>query len=137
MLYVIPDTHLGHENIKKYCNRPDNFEKIIEKNWNEIVKADDTVIHLGDISFKEDWVKELGTWNGRKILIRGNHDKMPQEFYMECGFTAVLAEMVIDFNNVVMIFTHRPKFNLVWREIPHFYKWWDESPLLLLTKQEM
>ena len=28
-------------------------------------------------------------------------------------------------------------FNLVWREIPHFYKWWDESPLLLLTKQEM
>ena len=42
MIYVIPDTHLGHENIKKYCNRPNNFEKIIEKNWNEIVKADDT-----------------------------------------------------------------------------------------------
>lgn len=111
MLYVIPDTHLGHENIKKYCNRPNNFEKIIEKNWNEIVKENDTVIHLGDVSFEEDWIKKLGSWNGRKILIRGNHDKMPQNFYMECGFTAVLEEMVIDIKNVVMLFSHRPKFN--------------------------
>ena len=111
MLYVVPDTHLGHENIKKYCNRPNNFEKIIEKNWTEIVGENDTAIHLGDISFQEDWIKKLGSWNGRKILIRGNHDKMPQEFYMDCGFTAVLAEMVIDFENVVMIFSHRPKFN--------------------------
>ena len=111
MIYVIPDTHLGHENIKKYCNRQNNFEKIIEKNQNEIVKADDTVIHLGDISFEEDWVKKLGKWNGRKILIRGNHDKMPMNFYLDCGFTAVLEEMVIDIKNVVILFLHRPKFN--------------------------
>ena len=57
MIYVVPDTHLGHENIKKYCNRPDNFERLIEKNWNETITENDTVIHLGDISFKEDWVK--------------------------------------------------------------------------------
>lgn len=30
--------------------------------------------------------------------------------------------------------TDNYQFNLVWREIPHFYKWWDESPLFLLTK---
>ena len=111
MLFVIPDTHLGHENIKKYCNRPDNFEKIIEKNWNEIVDKNDTVIHLGDISFQEDWVKKLGSWNGRKILIRGNHDKMPQESYMDCGFTAVLEEMVVEVDKILMLFSHRPKFN--------------------------
>ena len=32
MLFVTCDTHLGHENVKKFCNRPDNFESLIEKN---------------------------------------------------------------------------------------------------------
>ncbi len=111
MIYVIPDTHLGHDNIKKYCNRPDNFETLIEKNWNELVGESDTVIHLGDISFKEEWVKRLGSWRGRKILIRGNHDKMPPELYMNCGFTAVVEELVMDLNNVIILFSHRPKFD--------------------------
>ena len=110
MIYVIPDTHLGHENIKKYCNRPDNFEALIEKNWNAAVSDNDTVIHLGDVSFKDFWVKKLAGWNGRKILIRGNHDKMPPDFYMECGFTAVVEELTIDFDNVIILFSHRPKF---------------------------
>ena len=111
MIYVIPDTHLGHENIKKYCNRPDNFEKMIEKNWNEIVAENDTVIHLGDISFKEDWVKKLGSWRGKKILIRGNHDKMSPQIYIDCGFTAIVEELVMDINNLIILFSHRPKFN--------------------------
>ena len=45
MLFVTCDTHLGHENIKKFCNRPDNFESLIEKNWNDTVGKDDTIIH--------------------------------------------------------------------------------------------
>ena len=111
MIYVIPDTHLGHENIKKYCNRPDNFETLIEKNWNERISKNDTVIHLGDISFKEDWVKRLGSWNGKKILVRGNHDKMLPELYMNCGFTVVVEEFVMDINNLIILFSHRPQFN--------------------------
>ncbi len=110
MIYVIPDTHLGHENIKKYCNRPDNFEKLIEKNWNETISEKDTVIHLGDISFNENWIERLGSWNGKKILVRGNHDKKSQDFYLNCGFTAVVEELVIDFDNVIILFSHRPRF---------------------------
>ncbi len=110
MLYVIPDTHLGHENIKKYCNRPDDFEKLIENNWQATVTATDTVIHLGDISFNENWIERLGSWNGRKILVRGNHDKKPYEFYMNCGFTVIVEELVIDFNNLLILFSHRPRF---------------------------
>ncbi len=110
MVYVIPDTHLGHENIKKYCNRPDKFENLIEKNWQAAVAENDTVIHLGDISFDEKWIERLGSWNGRKILVRGNHDRQPHDFYMDCGFTAVVEELVIDINNVVMLFSHRPRF---------------------------
>ena len=111
MIYVVPDTHLGHENIKKYCNRPDNFEKLIEKNWNETITEKDTVIHLGDISFSEEWIKRLGSWNGKKILVRGNHDKMPPDFYMNVGFTVVVEEIAMDINNLIILFSHRPKFN--------------------------
>lgn len=110
MVYVIPDTHLGHENIKKYCNRPDNFESLIEKNWQEVVNGTDTVIHLGDISFNEKWIERLGGWSGKKILVRGNHDKKTYDFYLSCGFTAVVEELVMDIKNVVILFSHRPRF---------------------------
>ena len=127
MIYVIPDTHLGHENIKKYCNRPDGFEKIVEKNWNEIVSDSDTVIHLGDVAMKinigDDYVKKLGKWNGRKILIKGNHDKNPDEFYINAGFVIVVNELAIRVNNIKILFTHRPQFNhdsdinIIWRSM--------------------
>ena len=48
--FVIGDTHFLHENIIKYCNRPTDFNKLIIKNWNKVVKAEDVVIHLGDVA---------------------------------------------------------------------------------------
>jgi calcineurin-like phosphoesterase family protein len=50
----------------------------IIRRWNERVKPEDTVFHLGDLCFKETkditskyWTDQL---NGDIILIRGNHD---------------------------------------------------------------
>ena len=111
MIFVIPDTHLGHESIKKYCNRPDNFEKLIEKNWNEIITDNDTVLHLGDMALDECWIKRLGNWNGKKILVRGNHDEMPMDSYMKVGFTAVVEEITMNIDNLIILFSHRPKFD--------------------------
>lgn len=50
MYYVITDTHFGHEDIKTLANRPDNYEDLIIKSWNSLVKADDIVICLGDMA---------------------------------------------------------------------------------------
>lgn len=81
-IFYISDTHFGHENIIRFDNRPfNNIEDMNEKikeNWNRVVSKDDVVYILGDFMWKSkdsdvDFVKSL---NGRKRLIKGNHDRV-------------------------------------------------------------
>ena len=44
MIWVIADTHFGHKEIKKLCNRPDDYELQIITNWNDLVAEEDTII---------------------------------------------------------------------------------------------
>ena len=115
MIFLICDTHLGHENIKRYCDRPDNFERLIETNWQQTVTDADTVIHLGDIALNrktgDALVAKLGGWKGRKILVRGNHDKQSDDFYMSHGFTLIVNTMTLRVDDVKFLFSHRPIFN--------------------------
>lgn len=88
-VYLITDTHLNHENIKTYCQRPDNYNELIEERWDATVKPEDTVIHLGDVIMgKKAGIKEwLAARPGRKILVRGNHDRQwSNTRWMEEGF---------------------------------------------------
>jgi calcineurin-like phosphoesterase family protein len=88
-VYLISDTHLNHANIATYCDRPKDFTEIIMKRWNETVKPEDTVIHLGDVILhKKNVIKDiLDSLHGRKILIRGNHDRQWSNMkWMENGF---------------------------------------------------
>ena len=93
--FVISDTHFGHANIIKYCNRPFNsveeMDAAMIKNWNEVVSNKDTVLHLGDFGLgSKEYIREIiGKLNGRKILIRGNHDNWTDQFYREAGFDYV------------------------------------------------
>lgn len=86
---LISDTHLNHQNIATYCDRPPNFTDMIIKRWNERVTWEDTVIHLGDVaighlSLVESQIRNLA---GKKILIRGNHDRNKScSWWMDHGF---------------------------------------------------
>jgi len=55
--FLISDTHFSHANIIKHCNRPfysyQEQDETIVKNWNSVVKKNDTIYHLGDISFRD------------------------------------------------------------------------------------
>jgi len=75
--YFTADTHFGHKNIIKYCNRPfcsvDEMNEVMIENWNRTVSSKDTVYHLGDFGFKGvDLI--LPRLNGQIHLIHGNHD---------------------------------------------------------------
>ena len=81
-IFVTSDTHFGHDNIRKYCNRPfpscPEMDEAIMQNWNEKVKNNDIIYHLGDFSFTKNTAetnKYLNRLNGKIVLIRGNHDK--------------------------------------------------------------
>ena len=112
MVYFIADTHFNHANIIKYCNRPfkNTYEmnEYIIKKWNSVVKEADTVYHLGDVGFGslQDVKSLVERLNGRKILLRGNHDfKIGVNTWKEIGFLEVYKKKIILDN---LLLTHAP-----------------------------
>ncbi|MEL7644827.1 MAG: metallophosphoesterase [Anaerolineaceae bacterium] len=87
--WIISDTHFFHENIGKYCNRPERWQELIIKNWNDRVSPDDTILHLGDFALGKKSQIELlaGMLNGSLLLIQGNHDQLSQSFCEAHGVT--------------------------------------------------
>ena len=125
-VFISSDYHFTHYNIIKYANRPfelsnkgvkDCTETII-RNHNEIVKEDDFIIMAGDLAhgkrYTEDDITEIiSSMNGRKILIRGNHDTFSDEFYL------TLFEDVLDYIEIDDIFiSHYPCYESKWTSEP-------------------
>lgn len=92
MEYLTSDEHFDHFNIIKYCNRP--FTSVAEMNermineWNSLVTDRDTVYVIGDFALStiERVQHFCRTLKGRKILIKGNHDRHTIKKYIEAGF---------------------------------------------------
>lgn len=78
MIYFISDTHFGHKNIIKYCNRPfdsvDHMNRKLTENWNSVVQSDDLVYHVGDFSLGNNPSSYFSPLQGKKFLVKGNHD---------------------------------------------------------------
>jgi calcineurin-like phosphoesterase family protein len=60
-------------------------ETMIERH-NAKVKEQDTVYFLGDVVINKKYLELVKRMNGRKILIRGNHDIFKDEDYRAVGF---------------------------------------------------
>lgn len=80
-IYLTSDSHYGHSNILKFCDRPfkdiEEHDKMLIENWNKKVPQDGLVFHLGDFAWGgyEFWKKIREQLNGDIILIKGNHDQ--------------------------------------------------------------
>jgi len=105
-IWIITDTHWLHTNIIKYCNRPENHNELMIKNWKEMVQYDDVIIHLGDVILGDrDKLKSiLVQLPGKKILIKGNHDTKPINWYIEQGFDFACDQIIYE----GIVFSHVP-----------------------------
>lgn len=96
MKFFTADTHFNHKNIIRYCNRPfstvEEMNETLIRNWNEKIKPNDTVYHIGDFGFGnlEPILKRL---NGKKILIIGSHDRDTLKCKDYFEFTTPLLEI--------------------------------------------
>lgn len=116
MRYFTADHHFGHFNVIRYCNRPfpNKYEMdwTLIENWNKVVKPEDTVYHLGDISFygREETGKIVKRLNGTKIIIRGNHDKGLHRL-KEYGFTEAYENLILTLSNGLEVnLSHYPYY---------------------------
>jgi calcineurin-like phosphoesterase family protein len=77
-IWLIGDTHFGHANIIRYCNRPfktvEEMDEALIANWNARVNPGDSVLHVGDFAWR-DPEKYLERLNGNILVLIGNHDK--------------------------------------------------------------
>ena len=95
--FVISDHHLGHTNswekfkledgspLRPFTSNEEMNETMIERH-NAKVKEQDTVYFLGDVVINKKYLELVKRMNGRKILVRGNHDIFKDEEYREVGF---------------------------------------------------
>lgn len=119
-IFVISDTHFGHNNIIRYCNRPfsdvSDMNTVMIDRWNKTVRPQDIVYHLGDVYFGEKG-RCLEVLNGHKRLILGNHDNGKDQ-YLLCHFEKILVWRMF------------PEFKLLLTHVPvHYSQLKDKCPV--------
>lgn len=112
MFFVSSDSHFGHSNIIRYCNRPfasvDEMDAALIANWNNKVGPNDTIYFLGDFTFAKDRNRTreyFDALNGVKHLIEGNHD---HKATLELPWASIQKYITVsDFNKMFVMF-HYP-----------------------------
>ena len=119
--WLISDTHFSHQNILTFSDengkriRPDwetadEMDDALVENWNSVVKdVTHIVYHLGDVAMPRRGLKLLARCNGRKRLIKGNHDLFKLSDYTPY-FEDILGSKVFTpkTHGVKVIMTHIP-----------------------------
>lgn len=92
--FLVSDTHFGHAGVCRFTH-PETGEKLrpwtdpeamdedMVRAWNERVRPQDKVYHLGDVVINRRAMRTLARLNGDKVLIRGNHDIFRDSEYRE------------------------------------------------------
>ena len=115
-IWLTSDTHFGHAGVLAMAGRPFADVAAMDEGliaiWNGLVGRRDTVWHLGDFSLgpRGTAARVFRRLNGRKNLVRGNHDG---DDVLSCEWESVhdLASQSVD--GVRLVMCHYPM--LSWR----------------------
>ena len=91
-VFLVSDTHFGHAGVCKFTESdgvtktrpwtdPAEMDEEMVKRWNDTVRPNDKVYHLGDVVINRKALSTMARLNGDKVLIRGNHDIFPDVEY--------------------------------------------------------
>jgi calcineurin-like phosphoesterase family protein len=93
-VFLVSDTHFGHAGVCRFTRndgvtklRPwdnaDEMDEAMVRAWNDRVRPNDKVYHLGDVVINRKAMSTLARLNGDKVLIRGNHDIFRDDEYRQ------------------------------------------------------
>jgi calcineurin-like phosphoesterase family protein len=93
-VFLVSDTHFGHAGVCRFTHQdtdvkirpwtdPDKMDEDMVRMWNETVRPNDKVYHLGDVVINRKSLGIMRRLNGDKVLIRGNHDIFRDVEYRE------------------------------------------------------
>jgi calcineurin-like phosphoesterase family protein len=93
-VFLVSDTHFGHAGVCRFTRndgvtklRPwdtaEEMDEFMVQAWNERVRPNDKVYHLGDVVINRKALGIMRRLNGDKVLIRGNHDIFKDTDYRE------------------------------------------------------
>ena len=90
-VFLVSDTHFGHAGVCRFLradgtklrpwDNPEEMDEFMVQAWNERVRPNDKVYHLGDVVINRRALGIMRRLNGDKVLIRGNHDIFKDEDY--------------------------------------------------------
>lgn len=82
-IWFVADTHFGHEKAATFrgFDSVAEHDAVIVRNWNKVVRDEDTVFHLGDVALgvgedpRNSPLNTVARLNGNIHLVLGNHDR--------------------------------------------------------------
>ena len=119
MIFLTSDTHFYHEKILSYTKRPwkslpEMHEGLIQ-NYNKEVSEEDETYFIGDVMMggKKDMPQRMeqifNRLNGKKYLVRGNHDRNADQEWFSKHFVWVKDYYELRASkHVMLVLSHYP-----------------------------
>ena len=125
--FLTADWHLGEDRLeilqRPFVSAKDMIAGLIQRH-NEVVGPDDEVIIVGDVCYQNtpQCLALVPSFNGRKTLIRGNHDRVFSDEELKPFFETIIRDgggIELEVSQIPCYVTHYPtqgkpdRFNLV------------------------